>query len=252
VAQFYTTYTYTSILEGHIYSYTIIRLPGLCTRVAVHSLVPAIVAHSVCGTILYDIPIHFNSWRSYIFIYKNQIARSVYTGCCALLGVCTRGLLRIDWFWKSGWLIHKSTLCTRIVLLPQWEQNAYSVSRNSRLVRKIESQNQSIARSVYSGFSELLRISIRGNAQQPRIHTPGNLSTPNTHSWQCEWAFAATHSACSCDSFRFIHTCHTTHSRVWHDSSLAPAVVTHSDSFIRVTRHIHVCDTTHPYAWCKS
>ena len=36
----------------------------------------------------------------------------------------------IHWFWKSGWLIHKSTLCTRIVLLPQWEQNAYRVSTN--------------------------------------------------------------------------------------------------------------------------
>jgi len=58
----------------------------------------------------------------------------------------------IDWFWKSGWLFHKSTLCTRIVLLPQWEQNAYGgVSTNSRLVRKIESQNQSITSGAVTG-----------------------------------------------------------------------------------------------------
>jgi len=52
--------------------------------------------------------------------------------------------LSMDWFWQSGWLIHKSTFCTRIMLLPQWEQNAYGVSTSSRSVRKIQSQNQSI------------------------------------------------------------------------------------------------------------
>ena len=56
----------------------------------------------------------------------------------------------IVWFWKLGWLIYKSTLCTRIVLLPQWEQNAYGVSTNSRLKRKIESQNQSIPNILQS------------------------------------------------------------------------------------------------------
>ena len=30
----------------------------------------------------------------------------------------------IDWFWKSCWLIHKSALCTRIALLPQWVPNS--------------------------------------------------------------------------------------------------------------------------------
>jgi len=31
----------------------------------------------------------------------------------------------IDWFWKSGWLIHKSALCTRIALSPQWGPNSH-------------------------------------------------------------------------------------------------------------------------------
>jgi len=54
----------------------------------------------------------------------------------------------IDWFWKSGWLIHKSALCTGIAPLPQWGQNAYNISTNSQLVRKIGSQNQSIVAAV--------------------------------------------------------------------------------------------------------
>ena len=44
----------------------------------------------------------------------NKVIPSIQVGASAC----------IDWFWKSGWLIHKSTLCTRIVLLPQWERNA--------------------------------------------------------------------------------------------------------------------------------
>jgi len=58
----------------------------------------------------------------------------------------------MDWVWKSGSLIHESTLCTRIVLLPHWEHKAYGVSTNSRLVRKIEFQNQSIGDQFLISF----------------------------------------------------------------------------------------------------
>ena len=67
----------------------------------------------------------------------------------------------IDWFWKSGWLNHKNTLCTRIVLLPQLEQNAYGVSTNSRLVRSIESQNQSICKQKKPA-KNMVEVELRG------------------------------------------------------------------------------------------
>ena len=35
----------------------------------------------------------------------------------------------MDWFWKSGWLICKSALCTRIVLLPVRSQNGLKVTQ---------------------------------------------------------------------------------------------------------------------------
>jgi len=56
----------------------------------------------------------------------------------------------IDWSWKSGWLIHKWALCTRIAPLlsevPKWFKGPtkVSTSRRSQLVRKIGSQNQSM------------------------------------------------------------------------------------------------------------
>ena len=59
--------------------------------------------------------------------------------------------MSIDWFWKSGWLIHKWALCARIAHLPQWgpkmierSHESLSTSRTSRWVRKIGSENQSI------------------------------------------------------------------------------------------------------------
>ena len=45
----------------------------------------------------------------------------------------------------------------------------------------------------------------------------------------------------------WVHRIHTPGNANGHLQQLiVPAVVTHSDSFIRVTRHIHVCDTTRP------
>ena len=72
-----------------------------------------------------------------------------------------------DWFWKLGWLIHKSALCTRIALLPHWGQNAYNVSTNSQLVRKIGSQNQSI--SLFLAWSLSFRARCKGSLCTYRI-----------------------------------------------------------------------------------
>jgi len=63
----------------------------------------------------------------------------------------TRCAFSMDWFWKSGWLIHRWALCTRIAHLPQWgpkmiwrSHESLSTSRTSQLVRKIGSVNQSV------------------------------------------------------------------------------------------------------------
>jgi len=53
----------------------------------------------------------------------------------------------IHWFWKSGWLIHKSALCTRIALLPQWGPNSHKCSQ--RLHELTNSTKNRVEKSVY-------------------------------------------------------------------------------------------------------
>jgi len=58
-------------------------------------------------------------WKQQSHIFKFYIVLNFRTHEC----------FTIDWFWKSGWLIHKSTLCTRIVLWPVRSQNDLKVPR---------------------------------------------------------------------------------------------------------------------------
>ena len=56
----------------------------------------------------------------------------------------------IHWFWKSGWLIHKSVLCTIIALLPVRSQNDVKVPRKLIDVMNISiSTENRISKSVY-------------------------------------------------------------------------------------------------------
>jgi len=76
----------------------LIHKSALCTRIA---LIPQWGPNShKCLQRLHELTIST----------KNRVSKSVYL---------------TDWFWKSGWLIHKSALCTRIALLPQWGPNSH-------------------------------------------------------------------------------------------------------------------------------
>jgi len=67
------------------------------------------------------------------------------------LSVTQHDTRQIDWFWKSGWLIHKSTLCTRIVPLPVRSQNDLKVPRKLIDVMKISiSTENRMSKSVYN------------------------------------------------------------------------------------------------------
>jgi len=67
-------------------------------------------------------------------------------------------ILLIDRFWKSGWLIHKSALCTRIVLLPVRSQNDLKVPRKRTDVTNILiSTANRISKSVYYVNVQILR-----------------------------------------------------------------------------------------------
>jgi len=52
----------------------------------------------------------------------------------------------LGWFWKSGWLIHKSALCTRIALLHQWGPTSHKCLQ--RLYELTNSKKNWVSKSV--------------------------------------------------------------------------------------------------------
>jgi len=96
-------------------------------------------------------------------IYWNQVSHTGRSHYISVRDLCIRvGSWRIrstreymettsiHWFWKSGWLIHKSVLCTIIALLPVRSQNDVKVPRKLIDVMNISiSTENRISKSVY-------------------------------------------------------------------------------------------------------
>jgi len=76
--------------------------------------------------------------------FSNRLRGVVLSESCLR---CSK-ILRIDWFWKSGWLIQKSALCTRIALLPHWGPESRKCLQ--RLNELMISMKNRVAKSVCS------------------------------------------------------------------------------------------------------
>ena len=86
--------------------------------------------------------------------------------------------VRIDWFCKSGFIIHKNALLNRIALLPVRSQIDLKVPRKlidvtNISIRKIRSQNQSIPSQRYCSWF-VTDHSRRGTATKTRVPKKGS------------------------------------------------------------------------------